>query len=239
MEERADKTWSLRRFWPLLAILLGIVLFFASGLGETLTLDHLKAHHDRLIALVAAHYALAIFAFILFYAIAVTLSLPGGTILTLAGGLMFGPFLGTLYVVIGATLGATLLFLAARSSLGEILHRRAGPWLRKLEQGFNRDAWSYLLILRLVPIFPFFVVNLVPAFLNVSWRCYVATTFIGIIPGAFVYALVGSGFGDVLAAGGDISLDAVVSPKIIAALCGLAALAALPILYKRFLKKAA
>jgi uncharacterized membrane protein YdjX (TVP38/TMEM64 family) len=228
----ADKPlWSLRRLWPVLAIVAGIVLFFALGGSRLLSFAELQRHHEELALFVAAHYLQAVLAYMTIYVLVVAFSLPGGAVLTVAGGFMFGAIAATCYIVVAATAGAILLFLAARSALGEPLRARAGPWLTKLAAGFHDNAWSYMLILRLVPLFPFFVVNLVPAFLGVSLRCFAVTTFFGIIPATCVYALVGTGLEDAIASGGD--LTAALSPGVLGALLGLAVLSALPILFKR------
>lgn len=221
---------ALLRMWPLLLIALGAALFFLLGGAEFLTLDKLQREHARLGAFVEAHYLLAVLAYMLLYVLVVALSIPGGAVLTLAGGFMFGALAATCYIAVAATAGAAILFLAARSALGEMLRARAGPWLARLATGFKRNVWSYMLILRLVPLFPFFVVNLVPAFLGVSLTCFVITTFFGIIPATFVYAALGAGLGDALRSGGDLSVA--LSPSVMVGLVGLAILAALPILYK-------
>lgn len=221
---------ALSRLWPLLLIAAGAALFFLLGGADLLTLDKLQREHARLGAFVEAHYLMAVLAYMLLYVLVVALSIPGGAVLTLAGGFMFGALAATCYIVVAATAGAVILFLAARSALGEVLRARAGPWLARLAAGFQRNVWSYMLILRLVPLFPFFVVNLVPAFLGVSLACFAVTTFIGIIPATFVYAALGAGLGDALRSGGDLSVA--LSPSVMAGLVGLAILAALPILYK-------
>jgi uncharacterized membrane protein YdjX (TVP38/TMEM64 family) len=158
---------SLRRWLPLLLIILLVALFFLFGLQRYVSLASLRANHEWLAQTVAAHLALALLAFVLIYVVVVALSLPGATVLTLAGGWMFGQWMGTGATVVAATGGATLLSLAARTAFGDSLRRRAGPWLRRLQEGFQADAFNYLLFLRLVPLFPFFVVNLVPAVIGV------------------------------------------------------------------------
>ena len=151
-----------------------------------------------------------------------------------AAGFRFGAVSGTIYGIGGATVGATGLFLAARTALGEPLRARAGPSLHRLEQGFRKNALSYLLFLRLIPLFPFWLVNLVPAFLGVPLRTYVIGTAIGIIPGCFVYASVGNGLGAVFDAGETPDLGIIFKPDILIPIVGLAILALLPIAYKRF-----
>ncbi len=150
-----------------------------------------------------------------------------------AGGLLFGTWLGTALTVTGATLGATALFLVARSALGEGLRGRAGGAVERLADGFREGAFSYLLVLRLVPLFPFFVVNLAPAFLGVRPRTYVLATLIGIVPGTFVFASVGAGLGSVFARGGTFTAAGALTPQILTALVGLALLSLAPVAHKR------
>jgi uncharacterized membrane protein YdjX (TVP38/TMEM64 family) len=140
---------------------------------------------------------------------------------------------GTIYTVIGATIGATVLFLIAKTAIGDILRAKAGPWLQKMEAGFQENALSYLLILRLVPLFPFFVVNLAPAFLGVAVSTYVIGTFIGIIPGTFAYASAGAGLGSIFDAGKELTVDNVLTPEIRIAMVALIGLALIPVVYKK------
>lgn len=225
---------SLRRLWPLLLLAAGFVLFLGFGGADLLSLETLREHRAQLQDWVAAHEVMAPLGYMAAYAAVVAFSLPGATLMTVVGGFLFGVWPGTLWVVIGATVGATLVFLAARTALGDALRARAGPALKKMERGFRENALSYLLVLRLVPLFPFFLVNLVPAFLGVPLRTYVVATFLGIIPGAFVYAQVGVGLGSILDRGGELSPATVLTPQVLAALVGLALLALLPVAYKRF-----
>src|SRR5262249_45185303 len=144
---------------------------------------------------------------------------------------------GTVVVVISATLGGTVLFVIAKTTLGDALRARAGTWLHTLEAGFRKHALSYLIVLRLVPIFPFFIVNLVPAFLGVPLTTFVLGTFVGIIPGGFVYTSVGAGLGSIFDAGGTFSVKGVLTPQIITALVGLAVLALVPVAYKQIMAR--
>jgi len=164
-------------------------------------------------------------------------SVPGATILTLTAGLVFGLGLGVAVVVTAATVGASLVFLVAKTSLGEPLRRRAGERVARMEAGFREDALSYLLVLRLVPLFPFWLVNLVPAFLGVPLRTYALATFLGILPGTAVYVAVGNGIGAVLEAGGRPDLGLIFRPEILGPLVGLALLALLPVAYKRWRRR--
>ncbi len=226
-------TRAARRFLPAIALAAGLIAFFAFGFHRYVSLDALRDHRVTLDALVKAHLFLAGGLFTLVYAVATAISVPGALFLTIAGGLLFGTVLGTALTVLGATAGATILFTAARSTFGSALRGRAGGWVDRMAEGFRGNAFSYLLVLRLVPLVPFFVVNLVPAFLGVPLRTYIIATFIGIIPGAFVYASVGAGFGDVLGMEGSFSPSSVLTPKVVTALCGLAFLSLLPVAYKQ------
>jgi uncharacterized membrane protein YdjX (TVP38/TMEM64 family) len=225
---------SAARLLPLLALLVGLGLFFAFGLEDQLSCAALRDNRAWLGEWVAAHRLLAALGFMAIYASAVALSVPGAAILTVAAGFLFGIPAGTAMVVAAATAGSTLLFLAARTVFRDLLQPRVGRWLARLQRGFAENELSYLLFLRLVPLFPFFVVNLVPAFLGVHLRSFVIATFFGIIPGSFVFASVGAGLGSLFDAGRDCSLDSALTPQIILSLVGLALLALVPVLYKRF-----
>ena len=223
-----------RRLAPVALLAAGAAAFFALGLHRHLSFEALREHHEELAALVAGNRVLAAVLFVAAYAASTAASVPGGLVLTVTGGLLFGAWLGTALTVLGATAGATALFLVARSALGEGLRGRAGGAVERLAAGFRAGAFSYLLILRLVPLFPFFVVNLAPAFLGVSLHTYVLATLIGIVPGTFVYASVGAGLGSVFARGGTFSAAGVLTPQVVTALVGLALLALVPVAYKRF-----
>ena len=172
--------------------------------------------------------------FVLVYATVIALSVPGGAVLTIAGGFMFGSVFGTLLVVVAATLGATAGLPDRQERARRSLRARAGPFLKRMEAGFQQDALNYLLVLRLIPLFPFWIVNLVPAFLGVPLRTYVLGTFLGIIPGSFVFASVGAGLGSVLDSGQEFSPASVLTPQIVIALVGLAVLALLPVAYRKW-----
>ena len=223
----------IRRFLPLIVIAAAIAAAFAFGVGDYLSFEALRDNRDVLMALVKDHALLAVLGFVALYAVSTALSLPGGAVLSIAGGFLFGSIIGTAWIVIGATLGAVGIFLAARTALGDVLKAKAGPWLKKMEAGFQDNAFSYLLVLRLVPLFPFFVVNLVPAFLGVGLRTFSIATVLGIIPGAFVFASVGAGLGSVFEQGETFSASAALTPEVITALVGLAILALVPVGYEK------
>lgn len=228
---------SWRRWLPLLLLALCAALFFAFDLDRFASLDHLREHHQHLAEFVAAHYTLALLIFAGIYVSFVALSLPGAVWLTVIGGFLFGALPAALIAVPSATIGASLLFLAAKSSLGEFLHSHAGPWLAKVERGFAENQWSYLLMMRLVPVMPFFIANLLPAFLGVALPVFIATTAIGIIPGTVVYSFVGAGLGSVLDDTAPLTLHSLLTPEIKLALTGLALLAALPVAVKHWRRR--
>jgi uncharacterized membrane protein YdjX (TVP38/TMEM64 family) len=223
----------LKRFLPLAVLLLAIVAAFGLGLDDYLSFEQLERNRTQLLDFVDRHPLLAPFAFMLIYAVVIALSIPGGAILTIAGGFLFGVVAATCYVVIAATFGATVVFLIAKTALGDSLRQKAGPAMRRMEAGFRENALNYLLFLRLIPAFPFWLVNLVPAFLGVPLRTYLVATFLGIIPGSLVYASVGNGLGVVFEAGGRPDLGIIFEPQIILPIVGLAVLAILPVAYKK------
>lgn len=234
----ASSLYSVKRWLPLGVLVAGLVLFFAFGGQHYVSLELLRRHRGALLAFVAAHGLGAALAYMLAYAAMTAFSLPGGALMTIVGGFLFGAYWGAFYAVLGATVGATLLFLAARTALGAFLAAKAGPFLHKMEAGFKENALSYLFVLRLVPLFPFWLVNLVPALLNVSLRVYLIGTFFGIMPGGFVFALVGSGVGEVLDAGGKPELDIIFRAEVLLPILGLALLALVPVVYKRLKTRA-
>ncbi len=225
------------RLWLAVAVVAMLALAWTSGLAGYLSFDSLRQHRAFLVNMVATHPVIAILAYLLVYSASTALSLPGGLVLTLAGGFLFGAALGTGLTVIAATLGATLVFLFARSFAGKDGLARFGPKAAALVDNIQRNAWSYLLALRLVPIFPFFLVNLVPAFAGVSLRTFVLTTAFGIIPGTAIFSLSGAGLGRILDTGGVLSARQILTPEIIAGLIGLAALSLAAIPVKAWLAK--
>ncbi|MCB1353981.1 MAG: TVP38/TMEM64 family protein [Rhodobacteraceae bacterium] len=240
MTERrgAGPELSLRRALPLLA--LGLAALAALWLwGDVLRFETLRDNRAELLAWRDGHLALAAAAFLAAYVTVVALSLPGAAVMTLAGGFLFDVAGGTALAVLGATLGATAVFLAARHGFGAALHARlrargGDGALPRIERGIAENAVSYLLLMRLMPVVPFFVANLAPAFLGVGTRLYVLTTFFGIIPGTFVYAWIGAGLGAVFARGGQPDLGLLSDPVVLGPLLALSALATLPLVLKRW-----
>jgi uncharacterized membrane protein YdjX (TVP38/TMEM64 family) len=245
----AEGGFELRRFLPLLVVAAITLVVFAMGWHRALSLENLVRHRATIDGFVAAHRGIAIGAFMAIYIAATSLSLPGSFILTIAGGMLFGLLLGALAAIVAATIGAIVIFLIARSAFGEHLVRRAGPAIAKLAAGFRANAFSYLLFLRLVPLFPFWLINLASAFLNVPLGLFAAATAIGIIPGALVFTFIGTGFDSAIAAeerayraclangGSDCRLNfdvkTALTPELLAALAALGALALLPVLVRR------
>lgn len=237
-EEKAKTTRVLlQRVLPLAVLALGFALFFLFGLDRYLSFRTLSEHHEWLTAQVAQRQAVAAAAYALLYAGVAAFSIPGGAILTILGGFLFGTWAGTVYAVVGATLGSLAVFLAARTALHDVLLRRAGSAVRRMRAGFQEHALSYLLVLRLIPIFPFWLVNLVPAFVGVPVGTYVLGTVLGIIPGTFVYASLGNGLGMVLEAGRTPDIGIIFDPEILLPILGLAALAILPVAYKKIRRR--
>jgi uncharacterized membrane protein YdjX (TVP38/TMEM64 family) len=226
------------------------VIVIATGWQRELSLETLIRHRTAIDAFVAEHRIVALTAFISVYIAAVALSVPGAVILTVSGGIIFGTVVAGLAAIAGATIGATVIFLVARSALGEWLIARAGPIAAKLAKGFREDAFSYLLFLRLVPLFPFWLVNIVPALCNVGLVPFVAATAVGIVPATFAFALFGAGLDSAidaqtstyeacLASGDaacrlDFDLGTAATPQLIAALVALGVIALAPLAVKRF-----
>jgi len=215
---------SARRLIPL-GILVAAGVAFGS---HYLTFGALAENRDWLCGLVTRWGFGAALSYVAVYAFLVALSVPVGAVLTIAGGYLLGTWLGTLAAVVGATLGATGIFLAARAGLGG-LARRAGPFVGKLEAGFRANAFNYLLVLRLVPILPFWLVNLVPALVGMRLQSYMLATFLGIIPATFVFASLGSGLGEIVQ---EPDLGIVFHPSVLLPIVGLAVLALISVAYK-------
>jgi uncharacterized membrane protein YdjX (TVP38/TMEM64 family) len=212
------------RLIPIGVILAVVIAFFAFGLSRYLTVETLRANQAGLRTFASTHAFLAPLAFVGLYAGVVALSLPGAAIMTITGGFVFRLWIGALLSVVAATFGAVILFLLARFVVSDAVRRRAGPFMTRMAEGFERNAFSYLLFLRLVPIFPFWAINLAAALLGVPLRPFVLATLIGIIPGSLAYASIGDGLG--------LAVDAKtghVTPMAVGLRVGFALLALLPI----------
>ncbi len=241
----------LRRFGPLVIVCAIMVLVFAMGWHRQATVENIIALRDRFHHILAEHAVLAVLIYVAIYVCAASLCLPGAPILTAMGGLMFGWLIGGLATVIGATIGATILFLIARTAVGGLLSEKTAPWLTRLREGFKQDALSYLLFLRLVPAFPFWFVNVAPAVLGVPLKTYVIGTFLGIIPATFAFASAGAGLDSVImAAKSDyaqclaqvgaeackltIHLSSLVTKELILALLLLGVVALIPVAFRKW-----
>jgi len=224
----------LLRSWPLAVLLAVLAAAWASGLSDEISWAGLARSQAFLTAWVAAHKLAASALYILAYAAAVAVCLPEAAVFTVAGGLLFGTLIGGALAIVGSTLGAIALFLAARHHLADAMAARAGSFLDRVRRGIERDGFSYLLAVRLVPAFPFWLVNLAAALCGMRLLPYAAATLIGIVPATFVYASIGAGIGDVLAGGGQPDLAVIFSPKVLGPLIALAALALLPLAWRRF-----
>ncbi|MGC8202187.1 TVP38/TMEM64 family protein [Aliiroseovarius sp. PTFE2010] len=227
---------SIWRHVPLFAIAIAAVLG-AVLLRDTLSFDALRDNRQTLLAFRDSHYASAVAAFIGTYIVIVAFSLPGATVTTLTGGFLFGLFPGVVFNVIGASIGAVGIFLAARLGLGKTLAAKmdaSDGLVRAIKRGIDDNQWSMLFFIRLVPLVPFFVANLIPALVGVSlWR-FAVSTFFGIMPGALVYTSVGSGLGAVFERGETPDLGVIFEPYVLLPILGLCALSILPVLMKRF-----
>ena len=227
----------LLRLAPLGAVCAAIAAVFIFGLDDYLSFEMLKNNRETALEWYGQNRVLAVVSFIAVYALAVGLSVPGAVWLSLAAGFLFGSVWGTVVVVFAATFGALGIFFIAKYALADFFHEKAGGAGRKMEQGFRENALSYLLVLRLVPLFPFWLVNLVPALLGVPARTFVIGTFFGIIPGAAVFCSIGNGLGAVFDRGEMPDLNIIFQPEIFGPLLGLAALSLIPVLYKRMRKR--
>lgn len=245
---------SLRRLAPLVVVVLVSVGVIALGWHRQLSFEQVARHHEALRAFIAMHEVQAVAAYVALYVVTVALSIPVGFYLTVIGGILFGVLLGGGAALISATTGAICIFLIARSAIGEYFVRWAGPAAEKLAKGFRADAFSYLLFLRLVPIVPFWVVNLVAALAGVRLATFAGATALGIIPATFIFAFFGAGLDSVItaqqAAYGacaaaarpdcrlEFHLHAAVTPELLAALGALGVLALVPVVVKRLRRRA-
>lgn len=231
LNQRESGNPNLGKISIAIVVALAVGAFFYLDLGRFLSLTALKDNRDSLLAFTDANFIEAVGIFIGAYILVAGLSLPGAVILTLAGGFVFGAGLATLFINIGATTGATLAFLAARYVLRDAVEKRFGSRLGPFQEGFAKNAFNYLLTLRLIPLFPFFMVNLVSGLTRVNVGTYMLATAIGIIPGSFVYAYAGRQLGTIN------SLKEVASPNVIGAFVLLGLLALVPVVYKRVSSK--
>ncbi len=226
----------LKRYGPLLLLVAAVVAIFASGAGRYLSLDSLKANEALLRGFVTSNLVLSLLAFVVVYAAATAVSIPGALFLTLAGGFLFGTWLGGSATVVGATIGAVLVFAIVRTSLGGSLRERAeasGGRLKAVMDGVRDGAFGYILTLRLIPLAPFWLVNVASALASAPLRAYALATLIGIMPATFIYSSVGAGIGQVLARGGEPNLNIIFEPYVIGPLVALGLLSLGTTLFQR------
>ena len=223
----------IRRWGLALVLALGFAWYFLLDLDRLVSVEGLARHRDALEAWVDANPLLSRGVYAGLYFLAIAFSLPVGVLLTVAGGMVFGLVEGTALTVLAATAGAVAVFLAARTAIGDALRRRAGPLAARLEDGFRENALSYLLVLRLVPLFPFWLVNIVPALLGVPLVTYAIGTFLGIIPGTFVFVSVGNGLEALIDQGRLPGIEVFLEPAVLTPLAGLTLLSLVPVVYKR------
>jgi len=220
------------RFAPISVLAAGAILayFLAS---DYLSMAAISENREALVSWRDRNIVTASLAYVGIYIFAVAFSVPGAIWLTMAGGFLFGTVVAAGLTVISATIGATLIFLAARSSLGAMLHERAGPGLFRVDEEVAKGEISFLLVMRLIPIIPFFVANLAPAFVNVRLWNFIWTTFVGIAPATAVISSIGAGLGEVLDQGGEPEIGVIFEPHVLLPLLGLAALAAMPVVLRK------
>ena len=241
----------IKRYLPLFILICAVVMAYMAGLHKYISLNAVAENREYLTNAVSNNWLLAILAYGCVYTISTALSLPGGALLTIVGGFLFGWLVAGVTTVFSATLGATLVFMIAKSSLGNFLTKKAGPFAKKLADGFNTDAFNYLMFLRLVPVFPFWLINIAPALFDVRLRTYMITTFLGIIPGTFAIAVLGAGLGSVIdrqqaiydscvsikgAENCTFNVDAgaLLTPQLLAAFAALGIVALIPVVLKRW-----
>ncbi len=244
---------AIRRWLPLLVLAACMAFVFAMGWHRYLSFKTIGLNYEALKTLIGENLVLSLAVYMLIYVAVIALSLPGGLVMTLSGGLLFGWRLGAPATVVAATVGASIIFVIAKTSFGETLAAKAGPWLSKLRAGFQENALSYLLFLRLVPAFPFVIVNLAPALLGVPLRTFVIGTALGIIPGTLAFSVAGAGLGSVVEAqnhvyqaclashvGNDaacpyvIDTSALVTKELLAAFALLGVVALIPVVIKKW-----
>jgi len=228
----------LSRIIPLAIIILMMAAYYIFDLGQYFTFMQLKEKHHQLKAFVDAHSILAPILFTSLYILTIALSIPIAGILSLGMGYLFPLPFSTLLVVIGATIGATCIFLAAKTALANLLYEKVKPFLSKFDKLLKENGSLYLITLRLIPLIPFWLLNLAPAFLGISLRTFIWTTFVGIIPGSFVFTQAGSGLASVLESDATtFSFGALFTPQVVIAFCLLIAFSLIPIIYKHFKKR--
>lgn len=226
----------LRRFGPLAVIVILFVAALASGVADHISLEELRARGSQLQRFAHERPLLCVAIYLAIYVGSVAVSLPGALILSLTGGFLFGPIGGGFAAVTGATGGSTVIYSVFRTAFGDILRRKPGAFLARVEEGFKGDAFNYLLTLRLIPAFPLLIVNVAAGLMNIPIRTFVIASVLGMIPSSFVYAGIGAGLGHIFAQGGPVTLETLFSPRIYLPIIGMGVLAFLPPLWRHWRK---
>ena len=224
---------NLKKWIPLCLIIMIIFLFYLFNLQKYFGFSHLQKELLFLKNMTSEHFFISLLIFGIIYIVVAATALPVAAFITILGGFLFGPLISLVLVDISATVGATILFLVVRTTFRDLFQEKATPWLKKMESGFQKNASSYLLFLRLVPLFPFWVVTIASSLLGMRLRPFFFVTLLGIIPVTLVYSLVGNGLGHLLEKGQSPNIYIIFSPEIFWPLLGLAFLSLLPILYKK------
>jgi uncharacterized membrane protein YdjX (TVP38/TMEM64 family) len=224
----------IKQLWPVVLIGAVLVAAVASGWHQHLSFKSLSDNRDALMAWASANEAAAVLGFVGAYILVVAASIPGKIWMTMAGGFLFGTIPGAILTLVGTTVGSALLFIAVRYAFREFVATHLGPRLRRLDSGFHKNEFNYLLALRLAPVFPFWMVNLGAALLGVRFWTFIATTLLGGIPGSFIYSKVGSGIGEVIDAGEVPDAWMLFEPSVLALLFGLALISLLPVALERY-----
>lgn len=224
-----------KRWIPLTTLLCLFSVFFYFQLDQYLNFNFLHNCRVELLTWTHEHPLLAALSFIGIYISTIAIAIPSALILTLTSGFLFGSW-GAIYVIISATIGASLLFFAVKIALSNWLSAKTSQWLVLMKEGFQQNAFSYLLTLRLIPIFPFFLVNIVSGLLNIKTKTFILATLIGITPGTLIYVMIGNNLGRLFDQNQKPPLDIILSPSIVLSLMGLACLSLLPVFYQRYNK---
>jgi len=221
-----------KRLLPIAFLAICLFMFFYFNLQNYFSFQYLKTNRELLLNHVSQNYFLSAIFFLIIYIVATAISAPGAIFITMTAGFLFGFILGTTLVVFGATIGATIIFHFAKTVFYDLFYNKAGKWYKKMAIGFGKNSISYLLFLRLVPLFPFWIINIVPAFFGINTRTFIWTTFIGIIPGTITYVALGSGLGAIFDQDQTPNLRLIFEPKILLPLIALAILSLIPVIYK-------
>lgn len=227
---------NLRKTLPFLALIVTAGIIVITGLSKYISFTTLQEHYVPIKYFIYQNYILSTFIYIATYIFVVALSLPGAAFMTITGGVLFGPVFGVINAITGATIGSFVPFFSARFASQDVLEKKAGPWVKKMQNGFNNNALSYLLTLRLIPIFPFAAINLVAALMQLPFKTFFIGTFFGTMPATIIFVFMGVGVQEVILTTG-LSLELFMNPKIWGSLTGLGILALMPIVYKKFIAK--